>query len=163
MPAPYGQQPDPNHEARLLLGLIPEEVRKSASAAQLNARFTQARKLAEQANDGRLDPLLRSQAKMMAQRVFAEPVRKAAAKDDPVPVFDANGNLIGICDPGDIQAVAGAGGRKVDDATAQQVAKAAGKVLVWDQWHRPYVAARGSIRENARPSAKGGLTGRRSR
>lgn len=65
-------------------------------------------------------------------------------------MFDADGNLIGICDPGDIQPVSGAGGRKADDATAQQVAKAARKVLVWDQWHRPHMAARGSIRRNAR-------------
>lgn len=66
--------------------MIPEEVRKSSSAAQLNERITEARKLAAQAEDGRLDPLLRSEAKMMSQQVLTAPgpVRKAAPGQRPV-------------------------------------------------------------------------------
>ncbi len=83
-------------------------------------------------------------------------VRKAKAKDaEPVPVFDQNGNLIGICDPDDITPVAGTG-KKQDAAAAgqpdaaagadAQVAKAAGRVVVYDQWRRPYLTDRQSIR-----------------
>jgi hypothetical protein len=195
MQAPYGQQPDPNHHARLLLGLIPEDVKKSASAAELNARLAEARRLGAQAGDMRLDPLLRSQARMHAQQVLtaprsAAPVQKAianartaqladeaaaravakgkarrvakagakAADEEPVPVFDANGQLIGICDPSDIQPVAGAAGRQPSDATAQQVAKALGKLVVYDQRRKPHLADRRSIRIRARGAvAKGAV------
>lgn len=196
--------PNPNHYASLYLSLIPEVIRKSISAGELNDRIAEAARLSGQAADPALSPTLRRAAKMRAQAVLraqprqhterqhqaliakaaaaldpwqADAIRrtasrlieeeqpiaprrsaaiakaKADAEDDPVPVFDANGNLIGICDPGDLQSVSGAGGKKADDATAQQVAKAAGKVLVWDQWHRPYVAARRSVRENVRSPA----------
>lgn len=93
MRAPYGQQPDPNHNARLLLGLIPEDVRKSASAGELNARLAEARRLGEQANDLGLDPLLRSQARAMAQQVLtaprsAAPVQKALAREQAGQLAD---------------------------------------------------------------------------
>jgi hypothetical protein len=155
MPAPYGQQPDPYHAARLLLKLFPEEVRKSASAAALNGRLAEARKLAAQAGDVRLDPLLRSQARTMAAQVLSAPVRRpaaavaAVAKDgEKTPmqaVFDQDGTLIGVVDPAAIQPVAGAGGRQPGPAEAEQVAKALGKLLVFDQRRRPYAADRRDI------------------
>jgi len=120
MQAPYGQQPDPNHHARLLLGLFPEEVRKAASPAEMNARLAEARRLGGQASDIRLDPLLRSQARAQAQRVLTAPagdalVRKAIERDQA--------------------------GRLADEAAARAVAKAkAGQrhpVLVYSPGHRP--------------------------
>ena len=158
--------PDPNHFARLYLALIPEEIRKSISTAELNDRIVEMARLSGQATDPALSPTLRQAARLRSQGVAraqprqaterqhqaliakaaevrnpwqadairreasrlieedhpvaprrAAPVRKAAApKADPVPVFDAAGNLIGICDPGDLQPVSGAGGKKPDDA-----------------------------------------------
>jgi len=86
MRAPYGQTLDPNHNVRLMLALLPQEVQKSASPAEMNARLAEARRLGEQASDLRLDPLLRSQARMQAQQVLTAPsgsalVRKAIERD----------------------------------------------------------------------------------
>lgn len=91
----------------------------------------------------------------------AESVRKAAAaEEDPVPVFDAAGNLVGvILDPSDLTPVSGA--RKAPaaaqpqdgvppqdtvpaSAIGQQVAKS-GQVVVYDQHNRPYLASRHSV------------------
>jgi hypothetical protein len=88
---------------------------------------------------------------------------KKAEKDPPVPVFDADGNLIGVCDADDIMPVAGAG-KKADAAAAPApaqpagqaagaaaadaapVAKAAdGRVFVWDQHGRRYLTHPRSI------------------
>lgn len=92
---------------------------------------------------------------------------KKADKDPPVPVFDADGNLIGVVDADEIMPVAGAG-KKADGvappAQAQApagngqqaaggaapdapVAKAAdGRVFVWDQFGRRHVTRQSSIR-----------------
>lgn len=74
---------------------------------------------------------------------------RADAEDEPVPVFDANGNLIGICDAEDITPVST---RRQDGgaAAAGQVAKSAGRVIVYDQWRRPHLTDRRSIRTTGR-------------
>jgi CBS domain-containing protein len=84
---------------------------------------------------------------------------KADAEAKPVPVFDGDGNLIGIVDPADITPVAGtSGGRSstTDDPAAPApvpavapVAKS-GQVIVYDQWRRRYLADRRSVRTTAR-------------
>ena len=100
-------------------------------------------------------------------------VRKAKAETDsaPIPVFNAAGELIGICDEQDIVAVAGAGGgrdKTADDPAAAPVpasnpaaapvTKASGKVIVFDQWKRPYVTARGNVRQHARRAGRSHMT-----
>jgi hypothetical protein len=81
---------------------------------------------------------------------------KADADDTPVPVFDADGNLIGIVDPDKITPVAGAG-KKADPAQAAAPAEPAGQpaapvpadgqvaksaqTVVYDQWRRPYLTS----------------------
>lgn len=78
---------------------------------------------------------------------------KADAEDEPVPVFDANGNLIGICDAEDITPVST--GRQGSAQAPAQVAKASGRVVVYDQWRRPHLADRRSIRTTARALPRG--------
>jgi hypothetical protein len=206
--------PDPNHIARLILTQVPEEIRKSISAAELNDRLTEAARLSMQARDPALSSELRKAASIRAQALLrAQPrqatrrqhadlvakaavapralgeairrkaerlleehppapeytVRKAAAEaaaedDGPIPVFDANGNLIGVCDVADLVPVAGAGGGKGGGAAdapapapaaapapvAAQVAKARSRRIVYDQWKRPYMVAGRSVRTTAR-------------
>lgn len=62
--------PDPNHYARLYLGLVPEEIRKSISTSELNDRIVEAARLAGQAADPALSPALRQAAKLRAQAVL---------------------------------------------------------------------------------------------
>lgn len=93
----------------------------------------------------------------------AAAVRKAKAEEaEPVPVFDADGNLIGICDADDITPVAGAGSKRADSAdgsgqpqpgqaAAAQVVKAAGQVVIYDQWRRPHLTDGRCIRRTAWP------------
>jgi hypothetical protein len=167
MPAPYGQ-PDPKYHERLLLGLIPEHVQKSADVGEINRRLAEARKLSAQASDMGLDPLLRMESKQRAQAVLCapvpvrkaspvaparapstrkapprRPVAKAGGKNDPVPVFDADGNLIGVADPDDIQPV----GTAQQDA-AEDIAKATRQALAYSQQGRPLLIRKGSA---ARP------------
>jgi hypothetical protein len=88
---------------------------------------------------------------------------KSSPKDQPMPVFDADGRLIGIVDPDDVTPVAGTGSGKqrapaavppgqqaAPAAPDGQVAKAAGRVIVYDQWFRPYTTDRRNIRGGAR-------------
>ncbi len=83
---------------------------------------------------------------------------KAAEKDPPVPVFDADGNLIGVCEVGDIMPVAGkqptaqAPAATAPAADGQPVAKGR-QVSVWDQRGQRYVTAPGNVRVGLRKAA----------
>jgi hypothetical protein len=168
---------DQNHQARLLLALVPDEVKKSASGAELAARFEQARKLSAAAYDTSLDPLLRGEAKRSAQDLLRAPVaarpapvrkttgaRKAspqkptprrasvkkAGKDDekpPVAVFDQAGNLIGVCDEADITPIASSS----DDAKA--AAEVTKQALVYDHRGHPQLVRKGSVARRGEPMA----------
>ena len=91
-------------------------------------------------------------------------VRKAKG-DDPVPVFDQAGNLVGVCDPDDITPLGSPGGKAPPPASGADVpppdpgaggavAKAVSrcKVVVWDQSGRQYATDRRSIRSSVRKS-----------
>ncbi|HET6192243.1 MAG TPA: hypothetical protein VFE59_35195 [Trebonia sp.] len=80
-------------------------------------------------------------------------VRKAKAKaeDEPVPVFDADGNLVGIVDAADITPVAGPRPQPVAPAaTAGEPVAKAQRLSVWDGTGQRYVTTRGRIRKSAR-------------
>jgi hypothetical protein len=186
-----------------MLELIPEDVRKQLSNAELNDRLVEAARLGAQATDPRLNPDLRKAAKIRSQAVLkAQPratterlhremiakaaampagfqanmireharqlledhptapstgeraaaVRKAKAAEEPIPVFDADGNLVGICDAADITPVAG------QKATPAAPAAMAGdpvtkgqRLSVWDGFGQRYVTTRARIRKTDRP------------
>jgi hypothetical protein len=79
-------------------------------------------------------------------------VRKAKAEDEPVPVFDAAGNLVGICDAADITPVAGKQATPSAPAAVEgePVAKNA-RLSVWDGAGRRYVTTRSRIRKTGQP------------
>ena len=100
-------------------------------------------------------------------------VRKAKADPDaaPIPVFNADGRLIGVCDEQDIVPVAGAGGGRdktagdpapapaaapvpASNPAAAPVAKGA-RIYVYDQWNRRYTTDRRSVRTTARRAKPG--------
>jgi hypothetical protein len=89
-----------------------------------------------------------------------------AKTDDPVPVFDQAGNLVGVCDPDDITPLGTSGGKAApppppppaaaasgadvppaDPGAGEAVAKAVSRcqVVVWDQAGKPYATDRRSI------------------
>ena len=77
---------------------------------------------------------------------------KAAAEDEPIPVFDADGNLVGICDAADVTPVAG------KQATPAAPAAMAGdpvtkgqRLSIWDGTGQRYVTTRARIRKTDRP------------
>ena len=204
--------PADHHYAQLWLSLVPDEVRKSITAGELNDRVLEAGRLSRKAADLTLSTEDRQSAKARAQQVMraapradtertvATKIAKAAQlgdspqadmlrrqaqdlldqnppaprrgasvrkakEDDPVPVFDQDGNLIGICDPDDITPIGGAGGQPAaapppaQDPAAQaqappagqQVAKNSGlKVVVLDQFGKRYAVDRRNIRSSVR-------------
>jgi hypothetical protein len=98
------------------------------------------------------DRLIEEQHPMAPRAGAALQKAKASEPAEPVPVFDANGTLIGICDPDDIQPVAGA------QATPSAPAAEAGapvtkgtRLSVWDGYGRRYVTTRAKIRKTDRP------------
>ena len=121
--------------------------------------------------------MLRLQAKRLVEEVDPlEEIRRrhrarvAKAKtDDPVPVFDQAGNLVGVCDPDDITPLGSAGGKappaeetapapapaapgadvpSAHPGAGGTVAKAVSRcpVVVYDQAGRPYATDRRNIR-----------------
>lgn len=190
---------DPRHVAQLMLGLIPDDVRKQLSGAELNDRLVEAARLGAQATDPALSADLRAAARIRARAIMtAQPraateqqhramiakaaalpegfranmvreharqlledhpvaprrgaaVRKAKAEDEPVPVFDADGNLVGIVDQADITPVAGERATPAAPAAmaGEPVAKAQ-RLSVWDGTGQRYVTTRGRIRKSAR-------------
>jgi hypothetical protein len=97
------------------------------------------------------DRLIEEQHPMAPRAGAALQKAKASEPAEPVPVFDANGTLIGICDPDDIQPVAGA------QATPGAPAAEAGapvtkgtRLSVWDGYGRRYVTTRAKIRKTDR-------------
>lgn len=84
----------------------------------------------------------------------AERVRKAKAESDQgiVAVFDADGNMVGICDPEDVTPVAGSQATPAAPAALAGEPVAKGQRLsVWDVNGRRYVTTRGRIRKTAEP------------
>lgn len=154
--------------ARLLLGLVPEDVKKSADLGEIARRLNEYQRLTADSHDMSLHPQLRHESRIRAAEVLSAPVvpgrtaavRKAKADDgnDPVVLFDADGRVLGICDPSDILPVDGA--TPTGELTpqppgeagipAQDVAKSAGRVVVYDQWRRPYLVRKAAIRTNIR-------------
>jgi hypothetical protein len=144
------------------MGLFPDEVRKSAGPEELLRRLDECQRLSAQSADMSLPPDLRMAAKMRGQAVLSAPVQKAATvqrpgapvrkakadpEDGPVPVFDADGNLIGICKPGDITPLTGTKQASPPDDSSQvtKAARAAGKTVVYDSRFRPYAVRAGSV------------------
>jgi hypothetical protein len=118
----------------MLLGLVPSEIRKSASDAEMARRLNEYQRLNAQAHDMTLSGPLRQEAfarawdtlhapvapRAVPQRQ-ASPVRKAKLKagdEAPVAVFDQRGNLVGVADPGDIIEVAGSAAKPKPQAPA---------------------------------------------
>ena len=123
----------------MLLSLVPEEIRKSEGNAELARRLNEYQQLNARAHDMSLSAPLRHEAFLRASEVLTAPVapgRGADArleglrqahrgrvpvgkakkpKDPPVPVFDADGNLVGVVEADEIMPVAGAG-KKTDAA-----------------------------------------------
>ena len=193
MPSPRGQRDPEAHRARMLLSLVPEEIRKSEGNAELARRLNEYQQLNARAHDMSLSAPLRHEAFLRASEVLTAPVApgrgadarleglrqahrgcvpvgkaKKADKEPPVPVFDADGNLVGICDPDDITLISSPGGSKAApqpaadaDAAAQdpaldgQVIRALpGKVIVRDQYGRRYLTNQRSITPLARGAVR---------
>jgi hypothetical protein len=130
---------------------------------------TKVAKAAQLGNSPQAD-MLRRQARDLLDENPPAPrrgaaVRKAKADEEemPVPVFDADGNLLGIVDQDDITLVAGSGGGSKapqpagtdvagaaaaqDPALDGQIVKALGsRMIVRDQYGRRYLTDRRSIR-----------------
>lgn len=201
--------PVDHHYAQLWLSLVPDEVRKSITPAELNDRVLEADRLSKKAADLNLGKEDREEARARAQQVMraaprAETERLVAAKvakaaqlgnspqadmlrrqaqdllkqnppaprrdaavrkaeadiAEMVPVFDQNGQLIGIADPGDITPVRGSKTNPTpeenaqDEQTAENVAKATGMVAVYDAAGRPYLTYQRQIRKAAAQSGE---------
>jgi hypothetical protein len=207
--------PADQHYANLWLSLVPEDVRKSITPAELNDRVIEAARLSKRAADltlrkedreearSRAQQVMRAAPRAETERLVAEKISKAAQLGDsaqagmlrrqardlldqnppaprrdaavrkaeavademPVPVFDADGNLLGVVDQDDITLVAGSGGGSKaaqvpggtgaagaaaaaqDPALDGQVVKALGsRMIVRDQFGRRYLTERRSIR-----------------
>lgn len=135
---PPGRPTASDHQARLLLGLVGDDVKK-AGAAEVNARLAEARKLAAQANDPSIDPSLRQAAKMRAQAVLtakvtasrwnpAAVVAKARADRQPLACCDARGRIWGVCSPDDVSPVV-AGRIRVRKNAGMAVYDGSGRLL----------------------------------
>jgi hypothetical protein len=224
-PSPNNPPRDPNHAVRLMLAMVPDDVRASISKAELEDRLVESARLTAQASDPDLSADLRKAARIRAQAILraqpravteakhrelvakAEamppgfraqmvreharqvledhpiapdraararrtaprpggPVRKAAEGDGPMPVFDQDGNLVGIVeDPDDITLISNRPKASPEQAAqaaeaGQEVAKQMGGVFVFDRHFRPGVVHPRRIRQSAGRVAKaagGGL------
>ena len=72
--------PDPNYIAKLLVSQVPEVIRKSISAAELNDRLVEAARLSVQARDPALSAGLRKAASLRAQAVLRAQPRLATRR-----------------------------------------------------------------------------------
>lgn len=71
---------DPNHLAKLFLGLIPVDVRKSISAEEMSDRLVEAQKMSARAHDPLLSPDLREAARLRMTAVLQAQPRDVVRK-----------------------------------------------------------------------------------
>lgn len=134
--------------AQAVLRAQPRQATEQQHAAMIAKAAATRSPLQAEAIRRHAERLIEQEHPIAPRRGAAVRKAKAVAEDDLTAVFDQDGNLVGVVPADAIQPVGGAGAK--DAAAAAEVAKASGRVVVYDQWRRPHLANPRSIQAVAR-------------